>query len=186
MFREGGLVLPFIIAYFAPGICAIIYESSHITEILMSQQINDACHEGDGLWLPIIEYSVKSGLSLSTIRRKIKSNSIPFRLERGKYLLLFQPGTPAESTETQEPISAYVATTEKVVEEVAEPVTPKPRTPKTNSSDLEMVSGAFEHALNEKEQRIRLLETRNRDLEERLSELRLLVQVLEEKYEVRY
>jgi len=41
-----------------------------------------------GQWLPIIEYSIKSGVSLSTIRRKIKANSIPFKLEKGKYLIL--------------------------------------------------------------------------------------------------
>jgi len=49
-----------------------------------------------------------------------------------------------------------------------------------------MVTDAYEHALHEKSERIKLLENRNKELEDRLNELRLLVQVLEEKYEVRY
>ena len=70
-----------------------------------------------------------------------------------------------------------------------EAVTPKPKPVQTDSAQddaVRMVSDAFEHAIREKEERIRLLEKRNRDLEDHLNELRLLVQVLEEKYEVRY
>lgn len=56
----------------------------------MSHPVSDTRPESVGQWLPLIEYSIKSGVSLSTIRRKIKSNSIPFKLEKGKYLILFQ------------------------------------------------------------------------------------------------
>src|SRR3989338_2212003 len=56
----------------------------------------------DGVWLPLVEYSLKSGVSLSTIRRKIKTNTIPFRLEKGKYLILF-------SGEVQETVAATPA-----------------------------------------------------------------------------
>ena len=49
-----------------------------------------------------------------------------------------------------------------------------------------MATEAFERALKEKDERIRLLEKRNAIQEERLNELRTLVRVLEEKYEVRY
>jgi hypothetical protein len=51
---------------------------------------------------------------------------------------------------------------------------------------VKMVSDAFEHALKEKEERIRMLEKVNHELEERLAELRTLVRVLEEKFHVRY
>ncbi len=50
----------------------------------MSQHVPETCNGSDGLWLPLIEYSVKSGVSLSTIRRKIKSNSIAFRARARK------------------------------------------------------------------------------------------------------
>jgi hypothetical protein len=48
-------------------------------------------HGGDvnAQWLPLLEYSVKTGVSLSTLRRYIKSGRIDFRLEEGRYLLPF-------------------------------------------------------------------------------------------------
>lgn len=45
---------------------------------------------------------------------------------------------------------------------------------------------AYEKILEEKDQRILLLEARIAELTTHLSELRVLVQALEEKYEVRY
>lgn len=56
----------------------------------MSHPVQEMRDESVGQWLPLIEYSIKTGVSLSTIRRKIKSNSIQFRLEKGKYLILFE------------------------------------------------------------------------------------------------
>lgn len=56
----------------------------------MSHPVQDTRDEIVGQWLPLIEYSVKSGVSLSTIRRKIKSQSIRFKLEKGKYLIFFE------------------------------------------------------------------------------------------------
>jgi hypothetical protein len=38
-------------------------------------------------WLPLLSYSAKYGVSLSTLRRRIKSNTINFRLENGKYFI---------------------------------------------------------------------------------------------------
>ena len=66
----------------------------------MSQQVRTDGEPSVGLWLPLTEYSVRSGVSLSTIRRKIKSNSIPFKLEKGKYLILFN-GSEGETREPQ-------------------------------------------------------------------------------------
>lgn len=39
-------------------------------------------------WIPLMEYAVKKGISLSTLRRHIKAEKIPYRLENGRYLLL--------------------------------------------------------------------------------------------------
>jgi hypothetical protein len=44
-------------------------------------------------WLPITEYSIKHKVSVSTLRRKIKTNEIKFSFEDGKYLLLDEPVT---------------------------------------------------------------------------------------------
>ena len=39
-------------------------------------------------WIPLVEFSVKKGISLSTLRRYIKSNKIPWKLLEGRYLVL--------------------------------------------------------------------------------------------------
>lgn len=131
----------------------------------MFEHVNATCAEGNGSWLPLIEYSVKTGVSLSTIRRKIKSNRIQYRLEKGRYLILLP-----DSDQTTSSLNTSTIPAEEL---------------ETDDS-VRMVSEAFEFALREKDERIRSLEKRNRELEDRLNELRLLVQVLEEKYEVRY
>ncbi len=149
----------------------------------MSQHVPETCNGSDGLWLPLIEYSVKSGVSLSTIRRKIKSNSIPYRLEKGRYLILFQeegnspiPMLAPRFAESTKKASSRVLTDSSIVGE-AWPVM---------ENSVRMVSDAFEHALKEKDERIRMLERRSRELEDRVKELQTLVRALEEKYEVRY
>ena len=38
-------------------------------------------------WLPLTEYALRSGISISTLRRKIKSNGIDYRMEEGRYLI---------------------------------------------------------------------------------------------------
>jgi hypothetical protein len=42
----------------------------------------------NGNWIPLVEFSVKKGISLSTLRRYIKSNKIPWKLLEGRYLVL--------------------------------------------------------------------------------------------------
>jgi hypothetical protein len=133
-------------------------------------------------------------MSLSTIRRKIKSNSIAYRLEKGKYLIFF--GDKEMSIISPEP-TTRVATTQVPNRRLSDESAVAPRATFSEKRDsivrfeqdedaFHMVTDAYEHALHEKEERINLLEKRNRELEDRLNELRLLVQVLEEKYEVRY
>lgn len=39
------------------------------------------------MWLTLMDYSNKTGLSLSTLRRYIKAKKIPYRFEGGKYYL---------------------------------------------------------------------------------------------------
>jgi hypothetical protein len=40
-----------------------------------------------GRWLPLTEYALRSGISISTLRRKIKSNTIEYKMEEGRYLI---------------------------------------------------------------------------------------------------
>ncbi len=39
-------------------------------------------------WVPLVEFSVKKGISLSTLRRYIKANKIPWKLLEGRYLVM--------------------------------------------------------------------------------------------------
>lgn len=142
-----------------------------------------------GVWVPLVEYSVKTGVSLSTIRRKIKSNTLPHRLERGKYLVLLGGSPSFEATAEPTPVEVPQVTAPPRPAPAPMPI-PQVSKPeismKTTDDAVRMMTDAFEYALREKEERIRLLERRNQDLESHLDELRLLVQVLEEKYEVHY
>jgi len=156
----------------------------------MSEHVPETCGESSGLWLPLTEYSVKSGMSTSTIRRKIKSNSIRYRVDNGRYLILFESETDA--SEQRSPLTE-LKNSHRTPEKKRTPAT-FTRAPKWDDSlavpvmekAVTLVSEAFEHSLKEKDERILLLERRNLDLQDRLDELRTLVQVLEEKYEVRY
>ncbi len=53
-----------------------------------------------GNWIPLVDYSFKTGTSLSTLRRHIKSNKILYRLEEGRYLI-YDPEASATRLTTQ-------------------------------------------------------------------------------------
>lgn len=53
-------------------------------------------------WLPLNEYSSKYGVSLSTLRRRIKSGLLEVSLEKGKYFIKDAPG--AKRAPLAEPI----------------------------------------------------------------------------------
>jgi hypothetical protein len=38
-------------------------------------------------WIPLMDYAMKNGVSLSTLRRHIKANKVPYKIENGRYLL---------------------------------------------------------------------------------------------------
>lgn len=40
-----------------------------------------------GEWIPLMDYAMKEGISLSTLRRHIKANKIRYQVENGRYLL---------------------------------------------------------------------------------------------------
>jgi len=44
-------------------------------------------NEVQGNWIPLVDYSFKTGISLSTLRRHIKANKVLYRLEDGRYLI---------------------------------------------------------------------------------------------------
>lgn len=42
-------------------------------------------------WLPLMDYSTKHRISVSTLRRRIKTNDIKYRFEEGKYFIMDEP-----------------------------------------------------------------------------------------------
>ena len=46
-----------------------------------------SAHQGHGEWLPLLDYAARKGVSLSTLRRYIKSNRVDYKQEKGKYFL---------------------------------------------------------------------------------------------------
>lgn len=66
-----------------------------------------------GEWIPLMDYAMKKGVSLSTLRRHIKANKVQYRVENGRYLLFVEQGDailvsqPAAAT-TMAPITAMV------------------------------------------------------------------------------
>ena len=42
-------------------------------------------------WLSLVDYANKYKVSISTLRRKIKIEDIPFRLDSGKYYIVDEP-----------------------------------------------------------------------------------------------
>ena len=54
-------------------------------------------NSGAESWIPLVEYSAKRGVSLSTLRRYIKANKVRYKLENGRYLL-YDDGKDFSST----------------------------------------------------------------------------------------
>ena len=53
----------------------------------LNQSLSPELGDTTGCWVPILEYAAAEGVSLSTLRRHIKSNKIPHRMENGRYLV---------------------------------------------------------------------------------------------------
>ena len=47
-----------------------------------------AKYENGKTWLPLVDYAFKKGVSLSTLRRYIKSGKVQHQLTHGRYLIL--------------------------------------------------------------------------------------------------
>lgn len=71
-------------------------------------------------WLPVLDYAVNSRVSISTLRRRIKSNSLEHRLINGRYLIRTdlqafggQSVSSVESTESVAMIQSLVSELKK-------------------------------------------------------------------------
>ncbi len=63
----------------------------------MSTTASTSASTTEDLWLPLLDYSVRTGVSMSTLRRHIKSKRIRFRIDHGKYWVPLSPGARASA-----------------------------------------------------------------------------------------
>lgn len=140
-------------------------------------------------WLPLNEYALRSGTSISTLRRKIKNNSIEYRMEDGRYLIR------GDDLVFNEP---------KTTPYVSSDAAPTNRPPIMQAVEIPLLSTAtngadnFEEvirlktSLDETALRMRALEARVNGLVKKLdffseqnAELKMLVKLFEEKLDKR-
>lgn len=113
-------------------------------------------------WIDIVEFATKYGVSQSTLRRRIRSQTIAFKMERGKYLLedsidalrkapLFSRGysVPKQSVVMQQYHEAQDHLNEKLKGEL-ERVTSENRKLRAQLSEYEMLTKALEAELSAK------------------------------------
>jgi archaellum component FlaC len=118
-------------------------------------------------WLPITEYAVKNRVSVSTIRRRIKNHELQHKLEGGKYFVLDE-GQVADI----HPGTNRTKTIYNSVDEVLE----------FAERSIQEITKLNQEIINEKDTTINIQKKKIQDLEEELSELKMLINVLEKKH----
>jgi hypothetical protein len=123
-------------------------------------------------WLPLMEYSAKYRVSLSTLRRRIKAGEIEHKLHDGKYLLKDGPLQVVQAG------SEAIAPPPKVSPQIQS--APSDSRPENNlfwqatQGLLSEIKKAYSLVLQEKEEQIL-------QLKEEVADLKTLVRVLEEE-----
>lgn len=74
----------------------------------------------DGIWLPILEYANVKNISISTVRRGIKSGRFKYREENGKYLIWTKADVAQKNVEIAFEIELLKKENKQLAEEVAD------------------------------------------------------------------
>lgn len=69
-------------------------------------------------WISLVEYAHKKGISLSTLRRHIKSGKIPYKVDQGRYLLF--DDSDSQTAKTTPSLESLQLELQQAREEVAE------------------------------------------------------------------
>jgi hypothetical protein len=121
-------------------------------------------------WLPLMEYSSKFRVSLSTLRRRIKAGEIEYKFADGKYLLRDGPLTVVQhESETIAPPSSASSQTLKL-----QPAPEHDQYWMATQGLLNEIKKAYSLILQEKEEQIL-------QLKEEVADLKTLVRVLEDE-----
>lgn len=156
-------------------------------------------------WLPLAEFALRSGMSISTLRRKIKSNSIDYRMEEGRYMIRFEGSSDQSSapplSSARIPVMPYVsddraARSDRVqtsAEAALRAVPPtrleRPIADQAFSSQevqlLRKMMGENALYLRAMEARVSGLAKKLENFSEQVAELKMLVKIFEEKMDSR-
>ena len=120
-------------------------------------------------WLPLTEYSSKYHVSISTLRRRIKTDSIKYQFNDGRYLIFdqAQEHRPSQASMTAAPpVKKETASINEAVSLEQEPILT------AANRLLSELKKAYTQILQEKEEQIL-------HLKEEVSDLKTLVRVLE-------
>ena len=71
-------------------------------------------------WIPLMDYAIKRGVSLSTLRRHIKANKVLYKVENGRYLLFNDAEIELPAQGESMAVLQLKAELQKAREEIAE------------------------------------------------------------------
>lgn len=120
-------------------------------------------------WLPLNDYANRHRLSVSTVRRRIKSDKVKFRLDDGRYFILDEVNDQTPQMTTQESAVKAHTTTSATPAHAATEVATLPM-----KLLLEELKRAYLDSLQSKEDQIL-------HLKQQVSDLKTLVMVLEKE-----
>lgn len=131
-------------------------------------------------WLSLTDYASKYRVSVSTLRRRIKSNQIPFRVVKGRYLVPDE-GPSSDERERNVESPTFVAAPiplRKISDEVSAEKAATAQESVFSSANqlLSELKKAYTSILQEKEEQIL-------QLKEEVADLKTLVRVLEDENE---
>ncbi len=122
-------------------------------------------------WLPLMEYSAKYRVSLSTLRRRIKAGEIEYNLQDGKYLIKDGPLLTVHSG--SEAIAPPPKVSPQIQNVTVASGSERDQFCQTTQGLLNEIKKAYSLILQEKEEQIL-------QLKDEVADLKTLVRVLEE------
>jgi predicted site-specific integrase-resolvase len=73
-----------------------------------------------GAWIPLMDYAMKKGVSLSTLRRYIKSKKIKYKTESGRYLVWDEDAAELMAADSTSEVAALKESLRRAQKEIAE------------------------------------------------------------------
>lgn len=159
-------------------------------------------------WLPLTEYALRSGMSISTLRRKIKSQTIEFKMEDGRYLIrsddLLEPAPTVAFTSSDQaprmpttrpssaPVTSAMASTEIAAPIMVTRSASSAMAPAAESAEFAQLREELRKMQEDNLLRWKALEARVAGLakkleffSEQMAETKMLVKLFEEKLDSR-